>query len=73
MADQKNTWRRTVEGEIKTMNNTWGQSKDGQGQTEMEDLCCCPTCERHIGQYVNQEVNSCSESYRLKMKLSTLF
>jgi hypothetical protein len=24
--------------------------KDGQGQTEMEDLCCCPTCQRHIGQ-----------------------
>ena len=46
----KHTWRRIVEGEIKTMNNTWGQSKDGQGQTEMEDLCCCPTCERHIGQ-----------------------
>jgi hypothetical protein len=22
-----NTWRRTVEGDIKTMNNTWGQSE----------------------------------------------
>ena len=23
----KNTWRRTIEGDIKTMNNTWGQSE----------------------------------------------
>ena len=24
MEDQKNTWRRTVEGELKSMNHSWG-------------------------------------------------
>jgi len=28
--------------------------KDGQRQTEMEDLCCCPTWQWHSGQLLSK-------------------
>ena len=47
----KNTWRRPlVEGELNHESLLGNNRKDGQRQTEMEDLCCCPACQWHSGQ-----------------------
>ena len=44
----KNTWRRIVEGELNHESLLGNNRKDGQRQTEMKDICSCPTCQWHI-------------------------
>ncbi|KAK7094897.1 uncharacterized protein [Littorina saxatilis] len=51
----KNTWRRTVEGELKTLNHTWGTIKRlAQNRQEWRSFVAALHAKRHNGQSVSK-------------------